>query len=575
MKWLNNITVKKKMNSIFAILVVMFIGFGFFSYYVLNKINTNIQEVNDSWLPGVSISNEINTMTSDYRNLEMQHVISTNDNDMAALEKLMNDKDKEIQSSLKLYEKTIYSDDAEDRKLYNTVVTEWNKYLQVHSQVVALSRQLKTEEAMKLMNGEGKTAFDTASSILLKLVEFNKEGSVTAASESKKLYGQCITIIGAVTAAAVVIMIIFSIIMTLSIVNPIMLLKREIEKLADKGGDLTQEIKIKSKDEIGQLASGVNKFISNLRNIMETVHATTEISIEVSKRTTGQVAKLNDEILGVAAISEEIAAGMEETAASAEEMTATSVEIENSARSMAQKSQEGSVLSAEINNRAMKMKEDFMKAQQRAIEIFDVTKEKVEQAIEESKVAEEINVLSEAIMDITSQTNLLALNAAIEAARAGELGKGFAVVADEIRKLAEQSKNTVVEIQGITQKVTKVVESLSINSSNLLSFVETDVYKDYETAVNVAEQYSGDAKVVDNLVQQFSETAEAVGASIHDMVQVIENVNVAANEGANSTTEVAQKAQIVTENFSDIVKHSEISEKNSEILMQEISKFKI
>ncbi|MEG0440668.1 MAG: methyl-accepting chemotaxis protein, partial [Solibacillus sp.] len=78
----------------------------------------------------------------------------------------------------------------------------------------------------------------------------------------------------------------------------------------------------------------------------------------------------------------------------------------------------------------------------------------LEEAMENSKVVTQINVLSESIMQISSQTNLLALNAAIEAARAGEAGRGFAVVADEIRKLAEESKNTVIEIQGITEKVT-------------------------------------------------------------------------------------------------------------------------
>lgn len=81
-------------------------------------------------------------------------------------------------------------------------------------------------------------------------------------------------------------------------------------------------------------------------------------------------------------------------------------------------------------------------------------------AIEKSKTIEEINILSEAILEITSQTNLLALNAAIEAARAGESGKGFAVVAEEIRKLAEQSSQTVVRIQDTTKEVLKAVEEL-------------------------------------------------------------------------------------------------------------------
>ena len=88
--------------------------------------------------------------------------------------------------------------------------------------------------------------------------------------------------------------------------------------------------------------------------------------------------------------------------------------------------------------------------------------------MEEVKVVNEINVLTDSILNITEQTNLLALNAYIEAARAGEAGKGFAVVADEIRQLAEQSQEAVSNIQNITGQVDTAVGKLAVNADNML-----------------------------------------------------------------------------------------------------------
>ncbi len=266
---------------------------------------------------------------------------------------------------------------------------------------------------------------------------------------------------------------------------------------------------------------------------------------------------------------------MQETAASAEEMSATSQDIERAVKSIAQKSQEGANQASEINKRAENTKVNVQVSQKKAKEIFTNTSEELKRAIESSKVVEQINVLSESIMEITSQTSLLALNAAIEAARAGEAGKGFSVVADEIRKLAEQSKDTVTEIQNITVKVIESVKNLSDSSNNLLTFMSTDVSNDYKTMLNVADKYSEDARFVDTLVTDFSSTSEELLASLQDVVKTIENVTQAASEGAGGTTDIACGVLEVSNKSNDVLQEALKSEESANNLKKEVSKFKI
>ena len=156
-------------------------------------------------------------------------------------------------------------------------------------------------------------------------------------------------------------------------------------------------------------------------------------------------------------------------------------------------------------------------------------------------LGQQLEVLSSAIMEITNQTNLLALNASIEAARAGEAGKGFAVVATEIGGLADQSKQTVAQIQKVTEKVTSSVAQLSSDAEQLLAFVGNDVVASYDTFDEVADAYNQDAGKIDALISDFSATSEELLASIDGVLDAMEGMATATNEGAKGTIDIAQK----------------------------------
>ncbi len=343
-------------------------------------------------------------------------------------------------------------------------------------------------------------------------------------------------------------------------------------------GDFTIDVDSKftaRKDEVGTIANGIKDMKDSLKRLVSSI-STESIRIETEvDNVVTNMAKLNDNLESVSATTEELAASTEESAATSQQMSETTQEIERAVHSIAENSQKGAIAAKDISQRAMETKGSVSDSQRRAMTLLKDTKGQLEKAIEDSKVVEQINVLTDSIMQITEQTNLLALNAAIEAARAGEAGKGFSVVAEEIRKLAEQSKTAVMRIQEVTDRVTSTVVNLSDSSNNLLTFVSTDVNNDYKNMLEVVEKYNEDAKFVDDLVSEFSSTSEELLASIENILEGIDGVAQAANESAIGTTEIAGRVSDANIMSSVITEKVTTTKESAEKLKEEISVFKL
>ncbi len=205
-------------------------------------------------------------------------------------------------------------------------------------------------------------------------------------------------------------------------------------------GDFTQRVEekyLKREDEIGILARSIRDIHHNMRHLIGHVQREADTLDETVGTAETALAKLADEIDSVSGITQELAAGNQETAAAAQEVNTMSGEIEEAAKGIAEHAQEGNGKVDEIHTRAADTKQKISASRANIRKVHGEINESLLEALENAKVVEQIGVLAESIMGITSQTNLLALNASIEAARAGEAGKGFAVVADEIRNLAE------------------------------------------------------------------------------------------------------------------------------------------
>lgn len=377
----------------------------------------------------------------------------------------------------------------------------------------------------------------------------------------------------------VVLTIIVSILSFIIAANIITSLKKALVYLNNmSSGDFRHRVSddlLNRKDDFGILANGLESMRVFMFELLQQIKTKSNDLTQIVDTVYSNIEELNAEIDDVSATTEELAASMEETAASAEEITAMAHEIGDASRNIAEKSTEGAEQAIEIYKRAEDSKKGTRENRERTTKMHHEIRDSLGKALEDAKVVEEIEVLAEAIMGITAQTNLLALNASIEAARAGEAGKGFAVVADEIRHLAEQSKETVVHIQEVTENVTSAVKNLATDSNRLLKFVAEDVAGSFDGFEMLSDAYNNDAGYIDSLVTDFSATSEELLASIESVVNTITGVATATHEGAQGTTNIAQKTVSVDQKAGEVKHAMKKAEEVAVELAKEVEKFVI
>lgn len=325
-------------------------------------------------------------------------------------------------------------------------------------------------------------------------------------------------------------------------------------------GDFTHDLPSRlqnRRDDFGVLGvnlygakEGTNQLIKLLKDQSKTLNSVVD---NVQKT----VVVLNENLETISATTEEMAAGMEQTAASAETVNNMSTEIEYAAKNIATRSQDGAKQASDIHVRAAKAKEDTRTQREKISRVHDEISTSLTEALEASTIVQKIGVLSDAVMEITSQTNLLALNASIEAARAGEAGRGFAVVATEIGNLANQSRDTVTEIMAVTEKVTSAVDRLAKDSKALLDFVAADVSASYDMFDEVSTAYNNDASTIDALISDFSATSEELLASVESVLNAMEEITRATTEGAEGTSNIASGTVDIRRDFDEVAKEVE------------------
>ncbi len=325
-----------------------------------------------------------------------------------------------------------------------------------------------------------------------------------------------------------------------AIAGPLKEIRNELEAISQGDGDLTVQLKIKSHDEIGDLAEAFNRFVVKLRDMVagmqgsarQLIETTTQIT-EVSQRTGKEVESQRQEV-------ESVATAINELSASFQEVTNNTTRAADSANAADQESKHGKRVVLDMVENIRQVAEEVHRATSVITGLGEHS-----QAIE--------SVL-DVIRGISEQTNLLALNAAIEAARAGEQGRGFAVVADEVRSLAARTYDSISEIQ-------QMIEQLQTGTADAIRVIQ-DAHQHTNASIEPAQQASDSLSQITDTVTSISqlnrEIATAADVQHHTVMGVdhsIMSINQVAMQTSHSTDALLESTQALQALATDLESH--------------------
>jgi len=361
----------------------------------------------------------------------------------------------------------IMADDSTSFVIIARIKVSQDASRQLNNQVIELAMTNKYNEAIILMNQKASKSVQTWINEIDDLITHNVDRTVMRYSEAARAQASARTNMYILGAAAIVLAVIISILLTLSITRPLKICVQTADRIASK--DLTSDLTVykNRSDEFGILLQSFSKMILILReqihDILEGVNVLASASSEILASTT------------------QIASSSSETAAAISETSTTVEEVRQAAQLSSQKAK---ILSdnaqhvAQVSQGGQKSVEETISGMNHIRDQMGTIEKAVVRLSEQSH---SIGGIIASVTDIADQSNLLAVNAAIEAARAGEQGKGFSVVANEIRNLAEQSKGSTMQVRNILNDVQKATNEAVLATEQGNKAMETGVRQSLES----------------------------------------------------------------------------------------------
>lgn len=571
---------KKKLSTKLIILIPVFI-LGIFSIISNVMSVSNIKNVNRSavQISEVSLKNvsglaEIQRQTQDIHNLGLSHIIAVDLDSMIQLVEKIRSQEDALEKDLESY-KTYVTPDTQ--KEYNDIKKKYEELKYECANVMAFSAAGKNEDAYELANGKISKCADAIES---DIESIKKIVNQDADAQRQKLTSAYHSSIGtSVVTILISIAALFSAMVAVLrwVIYPLTNTNREINEIIsgidNRQGDLTRRVTITNNKEVASVGGGINAFMAKLQEIFRMISSNSRELEGVVNEVRESVQTSNGSVSDLSALTEELSATMQDISDNASRINENTESVAGEVKSIAEKT-------IEINQYTKEMKEHAEAMEHAARENMDTTGAKVNdivsvlsQAIEDSNSVNQVDNLTNDILNIASQTNLLALNASIEAARAGDAGKGFAVVASEISQLAAASQEAANNIQSINAIVITAVHNLADNANGLVEYMNEKILPEFQKFVESGGAYHDKATFIESVMADFEAKTDSLQNSMDEIANSVNTISHAIEEGVSGVVSAADSTQVLVSDMDKISKKMDENFAIAEGLKKETSVF--
>lgn len=339
-------------------------------------------------------------------------------------------------------------------------------------------------------------------------------------------------------------------------------------------GDLSVEVNVRGKDEVGSLADSLRAMVTSLRNIVRQVQASTGMMYDAIQNLTISTNEVSGSASEIANNIQSIAKGAETQAASVERAVEDTERVASSASTIAARSKESQNLAGASQDRAQEGQAAAISADSTMRTILREVESSTKEVFAFRDHAGEISSLVEGITTLSHQTHILAINATIEAARAGEAGRGFAVVAEEVRRLAENTRD-------LAQQIARIAREITLRSTEVASQMDRTREAAKTGADRVEHVSESLRRIVDGsslsleAVSTIAKEADQQAASAASLQKAVMEIQGVATENAAGTQQLSAATEETTAAMEEISSQSRSLLDEANNLRGLVEKFKL